>query len=687
MTEIDVLRQTFIGYCLGTPDALVPGHIQILGILQKHESGIPILEPGWQDSNLGPSGRVFWPPVNPFPKVSYNGRLVRLKVDKNLVHFGSSDPHKDWYQVAKKSRDAQWEVERIGYPLLPGSPSNLPGEDHLRHLRTGDLAYLINKSAGFIYGPFALLETEGHRRLVTPPPGSLRLAQFEIAAIPDRGQVETPSGSLYLLGAPSPDLGDPMDLATPEDLASWLASRLTQELPAALEVLDREQPGWRNLVAEAIERLGDPVTRRLEGARWNRLEEILGAVAWDDMELRFALRESPRLRALLNEAEDEGVHAIEAPAEVQPRERDLLQEEMEQELSNLRRQIVEAQEELEELRARRARMEDSANPLRAAREHLEQAHERLILDYSAFEALQRGGRPSSNLILMPLEPVDECQCPDSFTERKLYPSLFLQAPRLTIEWARALHDALACFRWTMVPHAGWARSYQLALGNCCHLEILPVESSWQSFRVVWEEHVAPLWMSAIKYPDRIFLVHFQDLDRSLPELWCRPFWNMDMGIADRLNPSVPPGWPANLRFLASPAPDDRSIPLSPVSMLNFAGIPYESIGKEEPATSKIEGNIPAETWLKWTRQGETAEPDWSETEFRQHLIERLENCSIPSSTAVGGWLIHLLKPTISAADKLANRCPSENRERMLQYLIKLRFEWPQSYVNFRGTDA
>ncbi len=688
MTEIDVLRQTFIGYCLGTPETMVPGHIQILGILQKHESGIPILEPGWQDSNLGPSGRVFWPPVNPFPNVSYNGRLVRLKVDKNLVHFGSSDPHKDWYQVAKKSRDAQWEVDMIGYPLLPGSPSSLPGEENLRHLRTGDLAYLIDKSAGFIYGPFAMLETGGHRRLVAPAPGSMRPAQFEVAAIPDQGQVETPSGSLYLLGAPSPDLGDPVDLAAPEDLASWLASRLRQQLPAALEVLDREQPGWRNLVAEALERLGDPVTRRLEGARWNRLEEILGAVAWDDMELRFALRESPRLRALLKEAEDDGLHAaIEAPAEDRPRERDRLQEEMQQELADLRRQVDEAREELEEAQARRTKLEDSASALQAAREHLEQAHERLVLDYSAFEALQRGSRPAPDLILHPLGSIDECADPDNFVERKLYPLMFKQAQAFSLELPRALHDALVCFRWTLVPHAGWSRSYQRALGNSCHLEILPVEASWLSFRQVWEDHVDPLWLGAIKNPDRIFLIHFQDLDRSLPEHWCRPFWNLDLGLSDRLHPTVPPGWPANLRFLASPAPDDRAIPLSPISLQHFAGVPPEPIGSFSSPAGQVPGDIPASTWLGWTRPDDAPEPDPDLASFKDHLLDRLTGGTLPRERGGQNRMTQIWKPTLEAADVIARGLAPEDRERAIQYLIKLRVEWPQSYVNFRGTDA
>ncbi len=700
MNETELLRANFLGYCQGTPDSGVPGHIRILGVLGKDESGIPVLQPGWQDSDLGPSGRVFWPAIQPYPKVSHNGRLVRLKLDKNPFYFGKDDPRKDWYQVAKRNRDSTWDLTILGHVVLEGSPDRVPDEEAWRHLPTNDQIYLRDTRAALLYGPYAIVTGDGAKILVPTGPSPSRLLQFEVEMLPRGGLVETPSGSLYLLGAPPPVWGEPVDTATPQQLAEWLDATLRRGLPAALEVLERELPDWRAQLKESIDNKAPLLARKLEQIRWSRLQEILDAVIQDGWNLELALLECPQLKqqvqreldiiAALKPVEVQAewmARDAEATAEDRPPECDLLQEEMEQELAELRRQIVEAQEDLEELRARRARLEDSASPLEAAREHLEQAHERLILDYSAFEALQRGSRSSPDPLLLPLGSIDECADPDAFVERKLYPLMFKQAQVFSLALARALHDALVCFRWTLVPHAGWSRSYQRALGNSCHMEILPVEASWLSFRQVWEDHVAPLWLGATKNPDRIFLIHFQDLDRSLPEHWCRPFWNLDMGIADRLHPTVPPGWPANLRFLASPAPDDRAIPLSPISLQHFAGVPLEAIGTRTPQADRVPGDIPASTWLGWTRPDDAPEPGPDLASFKYHLLDRLTAGTLPRERGGQNQMTKIWKPTLKAADVIARGLAPEERERTIQYLTKLRVEWPQSYVSFRGTDA
>lgn len=697
MNETELLSANLLGYCQGTPDSGVPGRIRILGVLGRDESGIPVLQPGWQDSDLGPSERVFWPSIQPYPHVSHNGRLVRLKLNKNPFYFGRDDARNDWYQVAKRNRDSTWDLAVLGYLVLEGSPDRVPDEQSWRHLATNDQVYLRDTRAALLYGPYAVVTGDGAKTLVPAGPPLSRLLQFEVEVLPRGCLVETPSGSLYLLGAPPTVWGEPVDTATPQQLAEWLGAKLRQGLPAALEVLEREFPDWRAQLKESIDQKAPLLGRKLEISRWNRLQEILDVVMQDGWNLEQALLDCPQLKQQVQmaldaaalkpvEAQTEGmVQYAEAPAQDRPRERDRLQEEMQQELADLRRQIEGARGELDELQARRAKLEDSASALKMAREHLEQARERLILDYSAFEALQRGSRPAPDFLLLPLDPIDECPDPDAFVERKLYPSLFLQTPGLTLEWARALHDALVCFRWTMVPHTGWSRSYQLALGNCCHLEILPVEASWLSFRQVWDEHVAPLWLGAIKNPDRVFLIHFQDLDRSLPEHWCRPFWNLDLGLSDRLHPTVPPGWPANLRFLASPAPDDRAIPLSPISLQHFAGVPLEAIGTRTPQADRVPGDIPASTWLGWTRPDDAPEPDLAS--FKDHLLDRLTGGTLPLERGGQNRMTQIWAPTLEAANVIARGLAPEERDRTVQYLIKLRVDWPQSYVNFRGTDA
>src|SRR5690606_34240598 len=83
-----------------------------------------------------------------------------------------------------------------------------------------------------------------------------------------------------LLSLPDEGSGEPVDLATPKQLAEWLVQRLHATSPEIVARLDTEVVGWRGRIRDELEAYGD-TERTLYRFRWQRLENALDDLAFE----------------------------------------------------------------------------------------------------------------------------------------------------------------------------------------------------------------------------------------------------------------------------------------------------------------------------------------------------------------------------------------------------------------------
>lgn len=417
----------------------------------------------------------------------------------------------------------------------------------------------------------------------------------------------------YFLQDIDPHEGIPVDLATGKQLAEWMLKLATRddELTRALEDLDQRFSGWRKILREVFDELADDIDRAIYRERLQRIEDMLGTL----MSNRAVLQEVAKSRPFLHLWE-------EAVAERRDELEEQARREFEQERDRLDKELLDLKTSVRTLQAERhsylEEREQSAARVNRLLEHLKREHERLVDDviliHDIFPSKSPRGRLEDPTIppatldgLLAIQPAPSggvAVRPSSsreFSENSLSSALGYYG--LETDGSKLLHAAMLACRASLLPSPVWSRAYATALGSAsARFLLIQVEPHWISFQEVWRGGLAAAWKAAIEEPDMLILVHLQDLDRALPEIWLRPVLDLLSGMRDTL----PSGeaWPPNLRLVASLAEGEARLPIAETTTLCFAA-PIVSAtdgpsGIEILATTRPPGQ-PAGAWTGWQR--------------------------------------------------------------------------------------
>ncbi len=491
------------------------------------------------------------------------------------------------------------------------------------------LVYLLQAQDDILIGPWRTRHADGD--LVLEPDKGQECFRFS-AMIAEAGRIEPTAAEdapiCYLLNRLPEAQGEPVDLADGRQLAKWLLGLArTSELKQILDELDRKHPRWHALLQEAFEKREDPDRLRLLKGRWQRIDEILEAIHFDTKELAEFV-ERPPFDEFWHRATEQHRIALEEQAEQEAApqlaklraERDTLTAQVEKrraELETMERQLAEQSEHARELR-----------------EHFEDDRQRLLRDFAAYQAvvggtaipapMGTGGPLLDELLITPTDgpPPATTGAPEinqhAFV-RRLASRVARRHGTVRPEVCTLCHAAVLAVRALLVPHPGWSRAYAEAMGPAARLVSIQTEPHWLRFGDFRAAGFDEAWRAASEDGDRLYLLHLEDLDRALPELWLRPCLDLLAGFRDRL----PDGraWPANLRLLASPAPDAAVLPLSPFVVGCFTALPRlldagpSSPGTDQPA-DEPSGTAFAR-WQIWRRADTEDKADAAEPEMTQ----------------------------------------------------------------------
>jgi hypothetical protein len=183
-----------------------------------------------------------------------------------------------------------------------------------------------------------------------------------------------------------------------------------------------------------------------------------------------------------------------------------------------------------------------------------------------------------------------------WVEASLTGQLGWYVPSVSYDDAEEVAVAYLGCHCLLVPDPGYAVAFCQASGGAAELLLVPVEPHWIRWQDCWAPEVAGLWEAATQNPNTMYLLHFQDLDRSLSGLWGTPFWNLACGLADSLPDTRFLGWPPNLRLSASVARDEASFPLAESLLRHFgATLPRtEPAGRVRARSSPLQ--LPGVAW-------------------------------------------------------------------------------------------
>lgn len=181
-------------------------------------------------------------------------------------------------------------------------------------------------------------------------------------------------------------------------------------------------------------------------------------------------------------------------------------------------------------------------------------------------------------------------------ERSLTSCLGWHIPSASADDAEELAAAILGCQCVVLPDPGYALAFCEASGGTAELLLVPVEPHWIKWQDCWTPDVAGFWRAATENPKSLYILHFQDLDRSLASLWGRPFWNLACGLSDALPDSRFRGWPSNLRLSSSMAQDEACLPLTN-TLLQYFGATLPRTGSPSLAAVRPSPlQLPAGCW-------------------------------------------------------------------------------------------
>lgn len=206
----------------------------------------------------------------------------------------------------------------------------------------------------------------------------------------------------------------------------------------------------------------------------------------------------------------------------------------------------------------------------------------------------------------PDSPLPEAEGEDewSFVHTALAPGIAAWDSGDDVEQAALLfHCALLVCPAVRVPHPGWSRAFVDCFTDKPELVVRNANPRWTEFDEFWNTCLSELWRQSHANRTTVHLLHINNMDLGLPELWFEPIFNFLSGYTESL-PEVMEEcreWPKNLRILWS-ADEDASgrFPLSN----EFKGIfPFIRVRKPAPNAHAGDRALAPKTtcaeWLRW----------------------------------------------------------------------------------------
>jgi len=618
-TGQEVARR-LVGLCESTAAPERIGRIEVLGSLLP---GARLqLNPNFSiEAVIGPSRRVLWPAASPYATEDFRDCIVAFSVESNPADFGIKEMGRRWYQVARKADDSGWDLQKVGAWLVPvvEMPSRGSEISGIQRVPPGSRVYCQLKQE--LIGPWLVRASQDQKVLDVDPknPWVFALPADRV----DPGQMLEIDDDRYWL-VPDTTGGTVLDLAEPAEMVDWLELHLENQAADVLQAVASARPNWKAALTHTWREFSEPVRQQVYAARWRRLEPVLEALLGNSDTFVRLLDSSSSLQALYqknlaNLLDHERVRAYQ-----------------------------EAETEAKEL------LESEKAELRGLREQIS-------AERSKLETLRREGR-------LPGAPRRPAAVParypsaDAFVSSRLWPALSRWMPGIAPQAARALHLAVLGCPWLLVGSALWTRAYHEAVGeDDSSFYLLTASPLWLTAEEPWKAGLAVAYEQARRVPDRLVLVHVEDLDRGLVQSWARPYLNLHGGLCESL--VVPPmeHWPENLRLLWSLAADPAALPVPDDLWHGCGAVSARLKAKDgEVAGGFAEAGLELGQWMEWSS-----------------FEDRLDTPPDPRAQGLERFA-RLASQDLAHLEHVARRLGWEAEARRVPELIRL--EWPKEFA-------
>ncbi|EDM25761.1 hypothetical protein LNTAR_15132 [Lentisphaera araneosa HTCC2155] len=202
-----------------------------------------------------------------------------------------------------------------------------------------------------------------------------------------------------------------------------------------------------------------------------------------------------------------------------------------------------------------------------------------VLGFEAHKARVNEFNDDTEIVQLPLLEVEDTKHEVMVDRLKEEFSIWL--PNTPKGYSKLLYLAIGGSKAIIVPDETYSCAFQAGQGERCRLSFIVVDPSWTRFKEAWEE-MSIVWSHALNNPTYQFLLHIQDFDMALAEVWARPLLNILAGFSQKLQ--VGPdcfSWPDNLKLIISPSIDkENSFGLSPEVCAHFTAINPNAEGEE-----------------------------------------------------------------------------------------------------------
>lgn len=168
------------------------------------------------------------------------------------------------------------------------------------------------------------------------------------------------------------------------------------------------------------------------------------------------------------------------------------------------------------------------------------------------------------------------------------------------------------------------------------MEIVAARPTWTGFASAWEDGVADFWLSAVRNPDALHLLHVDELNLSMPEAWMGPVLHILAGFCETLSGKLGGyGWPENLRFIWS-ADEDAEERFSLGKKIPAAFPALFKAGDASTSNPKpvAEGMVLYSTWRSWADSAPLHEETGVDARSKR---EELAGLNIPGGLSPLVW--------------------------------------------------
>jgi hypothetical protein len=620
-----------LGYCTHCPDGTRPGRIVVLSSLRKNVRGEYVVDRTASEltDEIGPSGNVFWPQ---YPASDLHDCVVRFLTQESTEYYGDATTTKDWLRVLRGANG--WEAQRIGFRIVDqGTDVQWNQEPRwVKGVPEGEKIFIRQRATSSLIGPWRIgkeLPEVPRARELLPHPNANKVFKYAVKDL-DAGSIYDGALPIHvprlelLLYPPDEAKGQPVDLATPKQLAKWLVDRMVAAAPRTVAEFDKEAPGWRSKVRDEIEGYGD-TERRVFRSRWERLELLLNDLVFEADSADKLFQHSKFLARVEDLVKSQVAAKIttrssEIEAEAQRKAKSTV-ERLEKETADTNKQCQDAKARRDEverdLQTKLDALGERERAVSALVSHLDDSRERMLRDLAVYQVLLPG--VTSSRSVTPDEPKASPQhiptgpaISDAATyiDTRLWPSLDRWHRGVPRGVSVTLHAAVCGSRAVIVPDPAWAKAYADSLGDVARFSVVHVQPTWLGFEDLWLGGLSHGWERAVNDASRIELVLLRDFNRALPQCYARPLLDLIAQYIDTLPHPGDGSWPKNLRLLACPSPADEALPLTAEVVRHFAAVQRApAAAGSERARPAVPGHVPTDIWLAWGRTSPVVELD------------------------------------------------------------------------------